>query len=147
MWFQVFSIHASKVSGPCLKRQLNCYFSSGRREHYRKLPPQCGEPHPSFLSLQRDPRTPYIIAVNPPTITTPPPSPHPPRVAFPVCSPRAVASLAPPLSLSPRPPPRLGHQRLMGLGVCGPIGLCSDAIAQIYIIMDGGIPGAAGLAR
>lgn len=40
-----------------------------------------------------------------------------------------------------------GHQRLMGLRVCGPIGLCSDAIAQIYIIIDGGIPQALGLAR
>lgn len=40
-----------------------------------------------------------------------------------------------------------GHQRLMGLRVCGLIGLCSDAIAQIYIIIDGGIPQALGLAR
>lgn len=72
--------------------------------------------------------------------------PHPLCVASPVCSPGAFASLAPPLPL-PLPYPRFGHQRLMGLGVCGPIGLCSDAIAQIYIIMDGGIPRAAGLAR
>lgn len=33
-----------------------------------------------------------------------------------------------------------GHQRLMGLGVCGLIGHCSDAIPQIYIIIEGGIP-------
>lgn len=40
-----------------------------------------------------------------------------------------------------------GHQRLMGLRVCGLIGLCSDAIPQIYIIIEGGIPQALGLAR
>lgn len=40
-----------------------------------------------------------------------------------------------------------GHQRLMGLRVCGLIGLCSDAIPQIYIIIEGGIPQAWGLAR
>lgn len=39
-----------------------------------------------------------------------------------------------------------GHQRLMGLRVCGLIGLCSDAIPQIYIIIEGGIPQALGLA-
>ncbi len=39
-----------------------------------------------------------------------------------------------------------GHQRLMGLRVCGLIGLCSDAIPQIYIIIDRGIPQALGLA-
>lgn len=40
-----------------------------------------------------------------------------------------------------------GHQRLMGLRVCELIGLCSDAISEIYIIIDGGIPQALGLAR
>lgn len=39
-----------------------------------------------------------------------------------------------------------GHQRLMGLRVSGLIGLCSDAIPQIYIIIEGGIPQALGLA-
>lgn len=43
--------------------------------------------------------------------------------------------------------PGFGHQRLMGLRVCELIGLCSDAIPQIYIIMEGGIPQALGLGR
>lgn len=43
--------------------------------------------------------------------------------------------------------PGFGHQRLMGLRVCGLIGLCSDTIPQIYIIIEGGIPQALGLAR
>lgn len=38
-----------------------------------------------------------------------------------------------------------GHQRLMGLGVCGLIGLCSDAIPQIYIIIEVGNPTGAGI--
>lgn len=45
------------------------------------------------------------------------------------------------------PSPGFGHQRLMGLRVCGLIGLCSDAIPQIYIIIERGIPQALGLAR
>lgn len=39
-----------------------------------------------------------------------------------------------------------GHQRLMGLRVRGPIGLCSDAIPQIDIVIKEGIPQALGLA-
>lgn len=39
-----------------------------------------------------------------------------------------------------------GHQRLMGLRMCGLIGFCYDAIPQIYIIIERGIPQALGLA-
>ena len=43
---------------------------------------------------------------------------------------------------------RFGHQRLMGLRMCGLIGLCSDSITQIYIIIEGGgIPQVLGLAH
>lgn len=42
--------------------------------------------------------------------------------------------------------PGFGHQRLMGLGVCGLIGLCSDAIpSDIHHYREGGNPTGAGI--